>query len=89
MSAHYQERARLISENTYLIPSGKLKELDAEGDSQYIILADEIPEVQESMIKDENMEVMREANKQMEERVMKEMGQIKEMLEKVIEAQKK
>lgn len=89
MSANYQERARLISENTYLIPSGRLQKLDAEKDSRYIILADETPEVQESLIKEENMDVIKEANKEMEERFMKELSQIKEMLEKITEAQKK
>lgn len=45
VSANYQERARLISENTYLIPSSKLKKLEDQKDSRYIVVADETPQV--------------------------------------------
>ena len=52
MSANYQERARLISENSYLIPSGKLLELDG-NHSRYIVVADETPQVQSIFTEDE------------------------------------
>jgi Ion transport protein len=42
MSANYQERARLISENTYLIPSTRLKYYSSKNNERYIVVADEI-----------------------------------------------
>ena len=91
VSANYQERARIISENTYLIPSYKLKKLDDEKTSRYIIMAEEIPPVQSIFVEDGEQEdvvedskkAIKEANKEMEERFMKELTQIKEMVAKI------
>jgi hypothetical protein len=93
MSANYQERARLISENSYLIPTGKLIELDR-NHSRYIVVADETPQVQSIFTEDqedergekgleENKETIKEDNKNMEERFMGEVQQIKDMIEKI------
>ena len=91
VSANYQERARLISENTYLIPSYRLKKLDDQKTSRYIVMAEEIPQVQsifveegqeEDKVKD-SKEAIKEANKEMEERFMEELRQIKEMIVKI------
>jgi hypothetical protein len=93
MSANYQERARLISENSYLIPTGKLIELDR-NHSRYIVVADETPQVQSIFTEDqedergekgleENKETIKEENKNMEERLMGEVQQIKDMIEKI------
>ena len=45
MSANYQERARLISENTYLIPLSRLHEFNDKKESKYIIVAGETEEL--------------------------------------------
>lgn len=79
VSANYQERARIISENTYLIPSYRLKKLDEQKTSRYIVMAEEIPQVQSIFVEEgqqeenDSKQAIKEANKEMEERFMQEL----------------
>ena len=75
ISANYQERARLISENAYLIPA-RVKEAYCER-HRYLIVADEVREADAEGPKEEDRV------EKLAKKVEAELKEIKEMLSKV------